>query len=419
MRALITTAVAMIVLCSILIVQPSAHSQGDATIATTVAEFAATRTARAGSDSATIPVVPGDVPTYRGSPARTGELHGPAPAMQPSLRWEVDTGETVYVDPAVVAGIVYVSSRDGTFVALNAITGAETWRVQLGDGFLSSPTVVDGTVYVGSDEGTLYALDAATGQERWSYDAGGSVISSPAVVNDVVVIGGNGVVHAIARDDGAVRWQARGNATHANSVAVADGMVHAVFSELGTAVGDWTGTVAAFALETGQALWTYQVNRFLRGPAVANGVVYVAHQEGVIALEAATGNEIWAAAIDGLVIDAINDEVGAPAVANGSVYMSGQSLVALDAASGVQRWRFRPPPLEVTGSVNPDPGDVASDPAVVGSTIFVTGTTGLYAVEAATGALIWKVAGPWVSNAVVAHGAIYGGQHRGPLVAVS
>jgi outer membrane protein assembly factor BamB len=364
----------------------------------------------------------GDVTTYRGDLARTGAMPGPGPAGEPVVRWTFQTGRWVYADPAVVAGMVYVCSGDGALYALDAATGDEVWHAELGDQIQSPPTVVDGVVYVGSmsndpdEAGSLVALDAATGEERWTYDAGAGVYTAPAVVGDLVVVtGSDGVVHAVGTEEGEVHWQARVAGSPSSSVAVAAGLVHVVASELGDGSDDWTGTVYALDLETGEERWTYEVAQFLTGPAVAAGVVYVAHAAGVIAIDAESGVEVWSAAVNDL---GSNESVGAPAVAGSGVYVGGRSLVALDAESGDEVWRFQPPLLDVPG--DPDPGDVASAPAVVGETVFVSGTSGLYAVDAASGELIWKVGetGTWTTNAVVTGGVVYGGTHDGKVLAI-
>ena len=79
-----------------------------------------------------------------------------------------------------------------TSTQVDASTGEEIWAFPAGDDIGSSPAVVDGVVYVGSWDGSLYAVDATSGTQRWSYETEGSITSSPAVVDGVVYIGAHG-----------------------------------------------------------------------------------------------------------------------------------------------------------------------------------------------------------------------------------
>src|SRR5689334_16304295 len=86
--------------------------------------------------------------TWRGNPARTGEVPGP-----------------------------------GAFGKLR-----ELWRFT-GAGFMDSPGVANGVVFAPSLEGYMYAIDAASGDELWSFEAGFNV--SPASVVDGLVYFGS------------------------------------------------------------------------------------------------------------------------------------------------------------------------------------------------------------------------------------
>jgi outer membrane protein assembly factor BamB len=152
----------------------------------------------------------------------------------------------LWVTPAVVDGVVYVSTFDGRIYSLDGATGATLpWMFQGEFGFVSSPFAADGMLYVGdfdrtltavalgatepawtfqadnwfwaapvvsngvifaaSLDGKLYALDALTGAPAWStpYDAGESVAASPVLAGDsVVVVTKKGDVHVINSQTG-------------------------------------------------------------------------------------------------------------------------------------------------------------------------------------------------------------------------
>ena len=157
----------------------------------------------------------GDVPMFRGNPARTGEMPGPGPEGEISVlwQWSGDEGDWVESSPAVVNGIVYVGvghttesvatntpdTYSGYVIALDATERMELWRFATGSIVRSSPAVIDGVVYVGSDDDNVYAIDAATGSERWRFATGSYVRSSPAVVDGVAYVGSwDGNVYALA-----------------------------------------------------------------------------------------------------------------------------------------------------------------------------------------------------------------------------
>ena len=137
----------------------------------------------------------------------------------------------------------------------------------------------------------------------------------------------------------------------ANPVVV-DGVVY---------IQDLYANVYAISLGTGKLKWEYQANLAEKsgpgpdGVAVANGVVYGDTSTDVFALKAATGAVIW----DDKTL--LNSGEGAfeiqPAVAGGRVYLAsaygsgpgGGVLLALDAATGKQLWRFN----TVIGGVTP------------------------------------------------------------------
>src|SRR5205823_1282668 len=98
--------------------------------------------------------------------------------------------------PAVVGGLVYVTSAENTpmgghLYAFNAVTGTLVWSKVLQDYSESSPAVANGIVYVGAAR-LLYAFDAITGAKYWTSGSvmGGNVQKSdPAMAQGQVFQG--------------------------------------------------------------------------------------------------------------------------------------------------------------------------------------------------------------------------------------
>jgi outer membrane protein assembly factor BamB len=73
------------------------------------------------------------------------------------------TAEGINSSPAVVGGLAYVGSDDGSLWALDAPTGAPVWHDPVGSvGMWAGAAFAQGTVYVGSGQSKVFAYDAAT-----------------------------------------------------------------------------------------------------------------------------------------------------------------------------------------------------------------------------------------------------------------
>ncbi len=101
-------------------------------------------------------------------------------------------------------------ARSGcTATAVPAELGA-LWRAEVG-GSLSSPVIADGMALVTSvDRHEVQALDAASGKHLWSFAAGGRIDSPPSVARGLAVFGSaDGYVYCLRLVDGALAWRFR------------------------------------------------------------------------------------------------------------------------------------------------------------------------------------------------------------------
>ncbi len=315
------------------------------------------------------------------------------------MDWTWPTGGRVDSSPAVVNGIVYVGSNDGKLYALDGASGALVWAATTGGVVESSPSVSNGIVYVGSDDGRMHAYDAATGVIRWTSGVlGAPLVSSPAVVNTnrsgkLVIVGSfSAKVYGLAADTGAVVWSTTvDNAVH-SSPAVFNGIAY---------VATLSGMLYAIGADQGNVMWSKGIGMARSSPVVANGVVYAMSVfDDITALNASTGAPLWAQDLGagpagfGL--------TSSPAVAKGVVYVGADlDVVALQAATGATVWR-----TTVSG------GDVISSPAVANGVVYVGSDGGkVHALDAVSGALLWSAAtGDAVeSSPAVANGTVYVG----------
>jgi outer membrane protein assembly factor BamB len=361
---------------------------------------------------------------FRGGPARTGDYGIPGAEPEGPFDWAYHTGGSIRSSPVVGGDMVYIGSAGGGVHAVDAATGAARWTHPTGGAVDASPALADDTLFITSTDGVIHALDAAGGGLRWACDTGRLGSSSPAVADGVVVVGGpaNRLL-ALDAETGRVRWTApdagAGPAPAApieSSPAIADGVVYSNAAHL-----------LALDLATGQTCWTAQVSTPPTiSPAVADGVVYTGDVSGAIcAVDAVTGAVRWRSAPTGVLFAfstvALADQIvvacGQGSVAGGPLgrRLDGGVVVALDVATGAERWRYR----------SDDP--MVCSPAVAGGAVYVIEAGAgmhLLGLTAQSGELRQRRPLPtagrpnvFMSSPALADGTLYVGLPDGRLVA--
>jgi outer membrane protein assembly factor BamB len=210
------------------------------------------------------------------------------------------------------------------------------------------------------------------------------------------------------------RWTARWFQPPDPFCDVCTGSYRAIRGVTPLQVGDMSivafsyGGVRAYDSATGALRWSYYLGEgcceSVNNIAEANGVVYLPfgsddHQNtsgGFVAIDGATGHALWGRGLN-------DSEPGGPVVAAGAVYTSGgDKLYALDAATGATLWRRRPWSLLCGACGLPTPA--------VGGGLVVIATSGLHAYSAASGTLAWKRSDCGGSTPALSGGAIYTSQ---------
>jgi polyvinyl alcohol dehydrogenase (cytochrome) len=143
------------------------------------------------------------------------------------------------------------------------------------DSMYGQPTVVDGKVYVASDAGYLYSLDANSGCVHWSYRVGIGVRSAPIVgpvtpgSNHYAVYFGDirGNVYAVDADKGTLIWKERVDdqplSRVTGGIAVYNGRLYVPVASLEEPESSsanyqccrFRGLIAAFDTASGEELW--------------------------------------------------------------------------------------------------------------------------------------------------------------------
>jgi alcohol dehydrogenase (cytochrome c) len=248
--------------------------------------------------------------------------------------------------PVVQGGVVYLQDQDANVYALALATGKLKWEYQVNLAEKSGPgpdgvAVADGVVY-GDSSTSAFALNAATGQTIW---VDSSLLNS---------------------GQGAFEIQPQ----------VADGRVY-LASAYGSGPGG--GVLIALNASTGHLLWTF------------NTVIGVG--AGVQALGLGSGGA-WETPLVGT-DGSVTFGTGNPyqsigeAIAHPSRQLYTDSEVNLDAATGKLRWYYQAVPNDFADH------DLQSSPiaTTIGGVpvIIAGGKVGyVYALNARTGALLWK-----------------------------
>lgn len=239
------------------------------------------------------------------------------------LLWRVPTTQHIESSPAIDGDTVVVGcgaiedpsdstkvkGHHGYVLAVHLQTGEELWRYDVRDPE-SSPSIADGVVYIGSgfNGRAIVALRLGTdaelkaqGVERllWRCEAPYPVTGAITIAGDVVLAGGGngdyvfsapnpaGVVLAVDRKDGTIRWQTEVGDSVLGFVAYRDGVAIATSR---------TGEVLALDIKDGRILWRRSIGSgtpVLTGPAFTGRYVYAASKDGyLVVLDAEKNGEI-------------------------------------------------------------------------------------------------------------------------------
>lgn len=204
---------------------------------------------------------------------------------------------------------------------------------------------------------------------------------------------------------GAVAWTAQGPPS-STSALLTDGR---------TVYAGGDGTVVALDAASGRRRWAYTAPPGGVGfdpsrvrLAVADGTVYVATNGAAIALDAASGRERWRRV--SRLTEGYQSLVGLEVMAGPGVayFTHGPTLYSLDPATGDTRW-----------SHDVD-GNFASSPEIDGDRVLVSNGSGVDALRADTGELVWRhePEGVNATELGVAHGIAFLTVNVGDVVAL-
>jgi len=255
---------------------------------------------------------------------------------------------------------------------------------------------------------------------KWQFSTKGQVLSSPAIADGSLYVGSSDhFLYALDASNGALRWKFKTAGRITSSPAVSAGLVY---------FGSFDSNFYAVDAATGQLKWKFATagerrfaakhlhgaepaaetmpdpfDFYLSSPVVASGAVYFGSGDtNIYALDAATGVLKWKFKTGDVVHSS-------PALSDGTLFAGSwdSNFYALDAATGKEKWRFK------TGEdpdIHNQVGIQSSAAVANGVVYFGCRDSKFYAVDAATGKQLWFFSnkGSWViASPAVIEGRVY------------
>jgi outer membrane protein assembly factor BamB len=257
--------------------------------------------------------------------------------------WKADVGKSgpYALQPAAAGDNVYVSSNNGTIMALDGATGRTLWKAKTDVDITTGPGSDGSVTAVAGEKGAVYAFDTS-GKQIWKKQVNGEVLSAPLVGNGLVVVRTTDTrVLALDAQTGERRWIYQRSQTPLN-LRAAMGMV---FAGDGIVMGFPGGKLGVLTPGNGVLRWEAAVsypkgvseierlNDVTGQPMVSGRQVCATTFQGRIAcLELANGQPQWGkdfSSPTGLTQD------------DNLIYASDEQSVvfAFDRQNGNERWK--------------------------------------------------------------------------------
>ena len=264
------------------------------------------------------------------------------------------------------------------------------WTKDLGFETDSSPVVVNDVLYIGTTFG-IHALDIRSGNELWTYHTNGFVKSIPAVSNDVVYFGADDrKFYALNAKDGTLQWMNdKAMDGYIASAVVAGNMVYAIPKD---------GTFYAFDIRNGEIAWSTMFSKVSESsPAIGEGIIAFGTDGGdIVALDASTGKEKWR------YNTGESDIKSSPVIADGTVIIGSNdgSVYSLTTDTKILKWKYS------------TRDNVESSPSVKNGVVYAgSKDSSFFAIDALTGKEKWKFpnSGPVLSAPAISQDVVYFG----------
>jgi outer membrane protein assembly factor BamB len=265
---------------------------------------------------------------------------------------------------------------------------AERWT-RGGGVLLEFPPALGGrSLFLLKDDGMLQAISRKTGRIRWRRNLGHLAASSPAYARGVVYVTllerGRGVkagrVVALSAKDGRTRWSVRLKSRSESSPLVDRGRLY---------FGTESGLVYALGIGHGSVIWTHKAHGAVKGGlALDGGRLFLATYGGnVEALRPSDGRLLWRKGTSGGRFGLRSGNFYAtPSAAFGRLYVGNTDgfVYSFAQSDGRLAWRKK------TGGYVYSAAAVANVPGTRPTVYVGSYDRHIYALDARSGSVIWK-----------------------------
>lgn len=304
-------------------------------------------------------------------------------AMKPPSEPEYAWGESPAGIPAVVwqhearpLWVQVVPSQDtALLIEKNRLAGR---RISTGEILWEAPSAgppdqlaVDGAGVLLASGQEVRGLDPRTGAERWRRQLGGDIEALAGGGRSAYAVSAQrsrGGIFALDRGSGEIRWRAPFGAEPELTPHEAAGVLLASDAS--------TESIVALDMARGERLWEFAAEDqpVVAGPAAGDLVIVSAHAWGAAGLDLRAGAVRWR-------LESPRGFEAAGVTLGGRVYLTDGTLYAVDAASGRVVWKREPA----------DEGDGVFSVYVEAGILFAETWRGrLLALDPATGSLRWE-----------------------------
>lgn len=348
---------------------------------------------------------------------------GPDNVADLAPAWELDGIKGVTGTPVVVDDVVYLGDWTGTARAVDARSGDEIWATDLETFYIGGSVALDDErVFAATFDTRVVALDRATGEELWTAQIGdhsqAAIFGSPMVVDGSVIVG----VASYELMTGGLEPSFRGHVVALDAETGEETWRYWTIDEDETAIA-------------GVSVWgTVSVDEdrghLYLGTGNSYGPEPSPRSDAVIALDLATGEEVWVTQFtEGDVWTTANPE-GVDADVGGSVNfftVDGTDVLGVADKAGIYRVLARDDgeilwEAELTeGGLM---GGVQATAAVADGKVFVASNRAstdadLIALESETGDELWRldVGGHAAGPVSWANGVVYLADDSGQIAA--
>ena len=304
----------------------------------------------------------------------TGSSSLPTPATQP-IPSPVSAGHNVSM--TIADGVAYLGTVDNAVYALSTSSGVLLWRHKIDGSVDVQPLVANGIVYATSFVGqsgpaAVYALRASDGTLLWRCSSDGySYLSLSTTNRSMAYIDSQDGISAVNASTGTLLWHHATQGSAYWGPLEVNGIVYA-----GSSTNSWPSILYALRASDGTLLWQYTANNFIATPIVANGVVYAASNDGVLAaLRVSDGYQFWKQTLDVNLFQP-------PQLVNGVLYATATKIIAPPAARAAH-------PLQQAMALGALLWNKLQNAPAEPKIPHKQGASSVYAVRASDGTILW------------------------------